>query len=88
MFYKDYDSFLENIQKLGVVHVEEKEIKLSDTIKEKYKLIEQLEKTTDFLEKRQILQQEELEVESDGIKTMNVVFSKQKELEILEQELE
>lgn len=88
VFYKDYDPFLENIQKLGVVHVVEKEIKLSDTIKEKYRLIEQLEKTTDFLEKRQIPQHEEMEVESDGIKTMNAVFSKQKELEILEQELE
>ncbi|MCG6186790.1 V-type ATP synthase subunit I [Maribellus maritimus] len=88
VFYKEYNQFLENIQKLGVIHVIEKKVKLTSEIKEKYGTIEQLEKIIDFLEKREIKQLEDLHVESDGINIMNNVFRKQKELEILEQELE
>lgn len=88
VFYKEYNQFLENIQKLGVIHVNEKQVKLTDEIKEKYSIVEQLEKNIDFLEKREVKLLEDVRVESDGIKIMNDVFRKQKELEILEQELE
>jgi V/A-type H+-transporting ATPase subunit I len=88
VFHNDYNRFLAGIQKLGIVHVVEKEVELTGEIKEKYSAIEQLEKTIGFLEKRNVPQPENVDIEQDGIKTMNTIFRKQKKLEILGQEAE
>ncbi len=88
VFHEDYQQFLEEIQQLGVVHVVKKEVELTAEIKQKYTFADQLEKTIEFLEKREIPKPEEINAESDGIKIMNQVFLKQKELDLLQQELE
>ncbi len=88
VFHKEYNQFLESVQKLGVVHVTEKEVDFTDEIKGKHRAIEQLEKTIAYLEKRDVEQLENASTGSDGLVIMDEVSKKQKELEVLGQELE
>ncbi len=88
VYHLDYIQFLEKIQQLGVVHIVEKEVELTAEIKQKYRQIDELEKTIDYLEKHKIKHPEEIAAETDGLKIMHQVFLKQKELDLLQQELE
>ncbi len=54
VFHKEYTSFLENIQELGVVHVAKKYLELSENIQQKYVEINACENTIQFLTKREI----------------------------------
>ncbi len=87
VFYKEYEKFLESLQQLGVLHVVEKKDTVTDEIKQKYILINQFEKTIQFLEKRENIFFQIIK-ETDGISLMYEIISKQTELETLELELD
>ena len=87
VFYKEYKTFLESLQQLGVLHVVEKNDNISDEIKQKYVQINQFEKTIQFLEKRENKQTQNIHQE-DGTKIMHEIVAKQNELEVLELELD
>jgi len=87
VFYKEYEKFLESLQQVGVLHVVEKEETVSDDIKQKYILLNQFEKTIQFLEKRENKQTENNQ-NTNGMEIMNEIISKQNELEAFELELD
>ncbi len=87
VFYKEYKTFLESLQQLGVLHVVEKNENIRDEIKQKYVQINQFEKTIQFLEKRENKQTQNIHQE-DGTKIMHEIVAKQNELEVLELELD
>ena len=87
VFYKEYKTFLESLQQLGVLHVVEKNDNISDEIKQKYVQINQFEKTIQFLEKRENKQTQKIH-EEDATKIMHEIVAKQNELEVLELELD
>lgn len=87
VFYKEYHSFLEKLQKLGVLHVVKKDTKVTSEIEEKYRQLNQLDKTIQFLQRRENQQKISLS-ESDGLKIMQEIEEKQNELEALEQKQE
>lgn len=53
VFHKEYKSFLDNLQELGVVHVHEKDSKLTDEIKFQYAEINEFQKAIQFLQKKE-----------------------------------
>lgn len=87
VFYKEYDSFLENLRELGVVHVVQKEIDASQKVKLKYDEIKHFEKAIHFLEKRDF---NAIKPPSslNGREVLNDIIQKQKELEDLTIRLE
>lgn len=87
IFHKEYRSFLEELQQLGVLHVVEKEIEATNKIKNKCLQINLFDKTIKFLKKREPVQKTNTQV-SDGISIVNLILEKQKELETLELKLE
>ncbi len=52
LFHKEYQNFLKNLQELGVVHINEKEVEISEALKTKYEQISRYEKVIQFLKKR------------------------------------
>ena len=85
IFHKDYNSFLENIQNIGVVHIIEKKGDITKDIEEQYKLRGSYEKAIKFLEKRQ---QEEInpqKLDIDGIEILKDILEKQKKEERLKE---
>lgn len=88
VFHKEYKKFLEEIQQLGALHVVKKETEATNEIKQKYADIEKLEKTIDFLDKREIPQSEEVLIKPNGLEITNDIIQKQNELEILTLQLE
>jgi V/A-type H+/Na+-transporting ATPase subunit I len=53
VYHREYEDFLEKLRELGVVHILEKEIAITDEIREKYQLIDRVEKVIRFLKKRE-----------------------------------
>ncbi len=58
VFHKEYNTFLEDIQKLGVLHIIEKEAGLTEDLKHKFNEINTYEKAIHVLKKRAIPEQE------------------------------
>ncbi len=87
VFHKEYHDFLEDLQDLGVVHIAEKNVEVSDDIKLKYSQINECEKLIQFLKKR-----EQTETKSDTAldapELIEDILEKQKELELLQSKLE
>ncbi len=88
VFHKEYHQFLENLQQTGIVHVEEKSTELTEELKFKIATVNQIENTIQFLEKREIEQNEDVELENNGDEILVDLLQKQKELEFLLPELE
>ncbi|MCK3684482.1 V-type ATPase 116kDa subunit family protein [Maribellus sp. YY47] len=57
VFYKEYNTFLEEIQKLGVLHIIEKEADFTKELKDKFDEIKTYEKAIRVLKKRNIPEQ-------------------------------
>jgi V/A-type H+-transporting ATPase subunit I len=87
VFYKEYKIFLEYLQQLGVLHVIEKNETESNEIKQKYLQISLIEKTIQFLEKRENKQTQKVRG-NDASEIMNQVIINQNKLEVLKQELD
>ncbi len=86
IFHQEYNSFLTDIQNIGVVHIIEKKIEITDEIKEQYKLLSSYEKAIKFLGKRK---QETVKSETDidGAFVLKNIIEKQKKEENLKQNL-
>ncbi len=52
VFHQDYNDFLEEVRKIGVVHLIEKREDVSDEVREKYDRIKQIQSVVKFLGKR------------------------------------
>ncbi len=86
VFHKEYGDFLKDLQELGVLHIIEKETEISDDIKEKYQLVNRIDKIIKSLEKRETEKTDNCP-DSDGLKIIEEIIQKQEELEALQQEL-
>ncbi len=53
VFHKEYQPFLQKLQQIGVLHVEKKNAEVTDELKEKYQQLNRLNKTIQFLQKRE-----------------------------------
>ncbi|MBS4013710.1 MAG: ATPase [Bacteroidetes bacterium] len=93
VYHKEYESFLNDLRDLGVVHVSEKQKDVSDEIRDKYDQIRQINSIIKELQKREIST-----VKTDGIdgeKAFEEVQSllldieqKQQQLSILKKEIQ
>lgn len=87
IFHKEYNSFLKDLQNIGVVHVVEKDKNISLEIRNRYNEVNDLKNIIHFLQKRNIA-----ETEYDGIfsakEIVDEIVGKQKELENLQSKLE
>ncbi len=54
VFHQDYESFLENVRKIGVVHLIEKQEEVSDEVRDQYDLIKEIQWVVKQLSKRDI----------------------------------
>jgi V/A-type H+/Na+-transporting ATPase subunit I len=54
VYHKEYESFLNELRDLGVVHIQEKQKDVSDEIRDKYDLIRQINTVVKELQKREI----------------------------------
>ncbi len=52
VFHQDYNDFLEEVRKIGVIHLIEKQEEVSDEVREKYDRIRQIQSVVKFLVKR------------------------------------
>ena len=86
VYHKEYAAFLKDLQQLGVLHIIEKEAEISDDIKEKYQLVNRIDKIIKSLEKRETEKTDNCP-DSDGLKIIEEIIQKQEELEALQQEL-
>ena len=87
VFHKKYHSFLEKLQQLGVLHVVKKNADISDEIKEKYQQLNRLNKTIQFLQRRENPKEVSLS-QTDVLAIIEEVEEKQDEQETLEVKLE
>lgn len=87
VFHKEYHSFLEKLQQLGVLHVVKKNAHISDEIKEKYQQLNRLNKTIQFLQKRENPKEVSLS-QTDVLTIINEIEEKQDEQETLDVKLE
>ncbi|MCK4664515.1 MAG: hypothetical protein KAT68_16720 [Bacteroidales bacterium] len=86
VYHKEYGTFLQDLQQLGVLHVIEKKTEISESIKEKYRLLNRYNKTIDFLEKLETEQDEQI-LDAEGFEILEEISQKQDKLENLKQEL-
>lgn len=84
IFHKEYSSFLDDLQDIGVVHIIEKKVEITEDIREQYKILNRFNKTIKFLEKRKI-EPEESKIDADGMKILEDIIEKQKKEENLKQ---
>ena len=87
IFHREYRSFLKKLQQLGVLHVIEKDVEVSQEIRTKHDQLIQFEKATQFLSKRNPSKNKK-EVNLPGNGILEQIKSKQKELDDLQQSLE
>jgi len=84
VYHREYESFLKNVQDLGVLHVIEKNLEPSEAILEKVQLTKKIEKAIKFLEKREVEREKDLH-DFDGQAIYKDVIGKQEETENLKQ---
>ncbi len=53
VYHREYEDILDELRNLGVVHIVEKELEISDEIREKYQYLDQVDKAIRFLKKRE-----------------------------------
>ena len=54
VYHREYDEFLDKLRDLGVLHILEKEMNITDEIREKYQYIDGIDKTIRFLQRREV----------------------------------
>ncbi len=84
IFHAQYDDFLNKIQEIGVLHVIEKKINLTDDLSSKNLLINQFEKAIAFLKKREPEEVENKNFEAkQGSELLKEIIEKQNKQEEL-----
>ena len=79
VFHKEYKDFLAHLQEIGVLHVSEKDVAVTDEIKKKYAEINTIENIIQFLNKREA---ENIKVDSIQSASEIIIDIKQKQSEI------
>nr|WP_321372651.1 V-type ATPase 116kDa subunit family protein [uncultured Draconibacterium sp.] len=87
VYHREYEDFLIELCRLGVVHIAERNVELSDEIKQKYTELNAYKKAINFLEKREVKTPHKTK-ESSAQELLIDIAKKQKELEELEAQLE
>jgi len=80
VYHQDYDDFIEDVRKIGVIHLIERQPEVSDEVREKYDRIRQVQGVVKSLEKREVGQQKPAK-DLDGEKVFNEVSELFNELE-------
>lgn len=87
LFHQDYDSFLEDVQDLGILHVAEKEIDLTEEMTDNYAELNSYEKAIQILKNRGTAGQ--VNTKDDGIElSPETVIHTDSEIVLLENKLE
>lgn len=88
VYHKEYESFLQSVQEIGVLHVIEKALDdvEDENLRDKYALIAQLSNAISFLEKRDI-EGSGTSTDSDGYKVLSELQTLQKENDAHQQKL-
>ncbi|MDF1548386.1 MAG: V-type ATPase 116kDa subunit family protein [Bacteroidales bacterium] len=86
IYHKEYGDFLKELQALGVLHVIEKKTEINDEEHKKFQLINRINKVIKFLEKREVEKTDNCPY-ADGLKIIDEIIYKQKELTELQQNL-
>ncbi|WP_319590691.1 V-type ATPase 116kDa subunit family protein [uncultured Draconibacterium sp.] len=87
VYHREYEDFLIELCRLGVVHIAERNVEVSDKIKKKYTKLSAYKKAINFLEKREVKTPHKTK-DSSAQELICDVARKQKELEELEVQLE
>ena len=87
IFYKEYNNFLEDLRRIGVLHVVEKDVGITNEIKQKYNEINQFNKIIQFLKDRKSTQNITNST-LDSREIINNIIQCQKKLENLEIDLD
>jgi len=87
VFHKEYKKFLNNIQHIGVLHVVEKDVNITDEIKQKYEEVSQFDKIIEFLKNREPAESKR-NLNLNGFEIIKSIKQKQTELEELILKLE
>lgn len=87
VYHEEYLSFLEDLQQLGVLHVVEKDVNITEEIKQKYDRLKTHEKVLQFLSKRDV-EKENPNPVLKGSKVIEEILQKQELLEELTAKLE
>ncbi len=83
VFHKEYDSFLNELQELGVLHIVEKKDETTELrMQEMYKKAERIEKAVNFLQKREIKKEKSSKEEEN---LTEKIEQKQQEIQELKQ---
>ncbi len=53
IYHREYEEILEELRDLGLVHIVEQEVEISDEIREKYQYLDRVDKAIRFLKKRE-----------------------------------
>lgn len=84
--HSDYNSFLNDLQQLGVLHIIERERAESDDVRQKSTLVCRIEKTIQFLEKRDVAPGGQND-QNDALEILEKIAQMQEKLGALKQEL-
>ena len=87
VFHKEYKKFLNDIQHIGVLHVVEKDVNITDEIKQKYEEVSQFDKIIEFLKNREPAESKR-NLNLNGFEIIKSIKQKQTELEELILKLE
>lgn len=80
VYHREYVDFLEKLRELGVVHILEREIGITDEIREQYQYIDRVDKTIRFLKKREA-EPETTKEQYDGVKVFQEITDLQQKVD-------
>jgi V/A-type H+-transporting ATPase subunit I len=86
IYHRDFEHFLDEIQRLGVLHIIRREHEPTEEIVKYSKLVSLLEQTIQFLEKR-IPEKQESEPEQSPTQILEKIATLRNQLELFEQDL-
>lgn len=89
VYHREYTDFLNELQKIGILHVIEKESgELADEkLREQYNLINQFNAAIKFLQKREVEDKSNVIAKSDGQKILGEIQNIQEEIELKTQQI-
>lgn len=87
VYHREYEDFLIELCRLGIVHIAERDVEINDETKQKYAELNEYENAVHFLQKRKSdLPRKRIHISASEI--IDDINGKQKELEELESQLE
>jgi V/A-type H+-transporting ATPase subunit I len=89
VYHREYTDFLNDLQKIGILHVIEKESGefADEKLREQYNLINQFNAAIKFLQKREVENKSTSIAKADGLKIIEEIQNVQSEIELKTQQL-